>query len=30
LKAKYCPEDECFLIEFDPEVQHFTLVASSP
>ena len=30
LKAKYYPEDECFLMEFEPEVQHFSVVAGSP
>jgi heme-degrading monooxygenase HmoA len=30
LKAKYYPEDERFLMEFEPEVQHFTVVAGSP
>ena len=30
LKAKYYPEDEHFLMEFEPEVQHFTVVAGSP
>jgi heme-degrading monooxygenase HmoA len=29
LKAKYYPEDKDFLLEFEPEVQHFTIVASS-
>lgn len=27
LKAKYYPEDEDFLLEFEPTVQHFTVVA---
>jgi len=27
LKAKYYPEDEGFLLEFEPEVQHFDVVA---
>lgn len=27
LKAKYYPEDQGFLLEFEPEVQHFTVVA---
>lgn len=27
LKAKYYPEDADFLLEFEPEVQHFDLVA---
>jgi heme-degrading monooxygenase HmoA len=26
LKAKYYPEDEDFLLEFEPEVQHFVVV----
>ena len=26
LKAKYYPEDSDFLLEFEPEVQHFTIV----
>ena len=26
LKAKYYPEDSDFLLEFEPEVQHFTVV----
>jgi heme-degrading monooxygenase HmoA len=30
LKAKYYPEDEGFLMEFEPEVQHFSVVAGSP
>jgi heme-degrading monooxygenase HmoA len=30
LKAKYYPEDERFLLEFEPEVQHFSVVAGSP
>ena len=30
LKAKYYPEDERFLMEFEPAVQHFTMVAGSP
>jgi hypothetical protein len=30
LKAKYYPEDKEFLLEFEPEVQHFTVVASGP
>lgn len=29
LKAKYYPEDQEFLLEFEPEVQHFTVVASA-
>jgi heme-degrading monooxygenase HmoA len=28
LKAKYYPEDEAFLLEFEPEVQHFEVTAS--
>lgn len=27
LKAKYYPEDEDFLLEFEPEVQHYEVVA---
>lgn len=27
LKAKYYPEDAGFLLEFEPEVQHFNVVA---
>lgn len=27
LKAKYYPEDRDFLLEFEPEVQHFEVVA---
>ena len=30
LKAKYYSEDERYLLEFEPEVQHFTVVAGSP
>ena len=30
LKAKYYPEDKSFLLEFEPEVQHFTVVATAP
>ena len=30
LKAKYYPEDSEFLLEFEPEVQHFTVVSKSP
>jgi heme-degrading monooxygenase HmoA len=30
LKAKYYPEDQQFLLEFEPEVQHFTVVSKSP
>ena len=29
LKAKYYPQDEEFLLEFEPEVQHFTVVAAA-
>ncbi len=28
LKAKYYPEDDDFLLEFEPEVQHFEIVAT--
>lgn len=28
LKAKYYPEDSDFLLEFEPEVQHFEVVAA--
>lgn len=28
LKAKYYPEDEQFLLEFEPQVQHFDIVAA--
>lgn len=28
LKAKYYPEDRGFLLEFEPEVQHFEVVAT--
>jgi heme-degrading monooxygenase HmoA len=28
LKAKYYPEDSDFLLEFEPEVQHFEVVAT--
>jgi len=28
LKAKYYPEDVGFLLEFEPEVQHFEVVAT--
>ena len=27
LKAKYYPEDQEFLLEFEPQVQHFTVAA---
>lgn len=30
LKAKYYPEDTDFLLEFEPEVQHFSVVAKQP
>ena len=29
LKAKYYPEDEDFLLEFEPQVQHYTVVAKT-
>jgi heme-degrading monooxygenase HmoA len=29
LKAKYYPEDEGFLLEFEPTVQHYTVVAKT-
>ena len=29
LKAKYYPEDSGYLLEFEPEVQHFEIVAQS-
>lgn len=29
LKAKYYPQDKEFLLEFEPEVQHFTVVAAA-
>jgi len=29
LKAKYYPQDEEFLLEFEPEVQHYTVVAAA-
>ena len=29
LKAKYYPEDDDFLLEFEPEVVHYTVVASA-
>jgi heme-degrading monooxygenase HmoA len=28
LKAKYYPEDRDFLLEFEPEVQHYEVVAT--
>ena len=30
LKARYYPEDTGYLLEFEPEVQHFTEVGLSP
>lgn len=30
LKARYYPEDTGYLLEFEPEVQHFTVVGSAP
>jgi heme-degrading monooxygenase HmoA len=30
LKAKYYPEDKEFLLEFEAEVEHFTVVAGEP
>ena len=30
LKAKYYAEDKEFLLEFEPEVQHFSVLARSP
>lgn len=29
LKAKYYPEDEQYLLEFEPQVQHFDIVAAA-
>lgn len=29
LKAKYYPEDKDFLLEFEPQVQHFVVTATS-
>jgi len=29
LKAKYYPEDKEFLLEFEPQVQHFTVVSTA-
>ena len=29
LKAKYYPQDKEFLLEFEPEVQHYTVVAAA-
>jgi hypothetical protein len=28
-KAKYCPEDKDFLLEFEPQVQHYIVVAGA-
>ena len=30
LKAKYYPEDTGYLLEFEPEVQHYTVVGRAP
>ena len=30
LKARYYPEDTGYLLEFEPEVQHFTVVGRVP
>jgi heme-degrading monooxygenase HmoA len=30
LRAKYYPEDKDYLLEFEPEVQHYTVVAGAP
>jgi heme-degrading monooxygenase HmoA len=30
LKAKYYPEDKEFLLEFEPEVHHYTVIAQAP
>lgn len=30
LKARYYPEDTGYLLEFEPEVQHFTVVGRAP
>ena len=30
LKAKYYPEDKDYLLEFEPQVRHYTIVASAP
>lgn len=30
LKSKYYPEDTGYLLEFEPEVQHFTVVGRAP
>jgi heme-degrading monooxygenase HmoA len=29
LKAKYYPEDQGYLLEFEPQVQHYTVTASA-
>jgi heme-degrading monooxygenase HmoA len=29
LKAKYYPEDQAYLLEFEPQVQHFEIVAAA-
>lgn len=29
LKAKYYPEDKDYLLEFEPQVQHYTVMASA-
>ena len=29
LKAKYYPEDDAFLLEFEPQVQHYEVVAAA-
>jgi len=30
LKAKYYPEDQDFLLEFEPQVQHYVISATAP
>jgi len=30
LKARYYPEDTGYLLEFEPEAQHFTIVGRAP
>ena len=30
LRAKYYPEDQDFLLEFEPKVQHFVVAAFEP
>jgi heme-degrading monooxygenase HmoA len=30
LKSKYYPEDTGYLLEFEPEVQHYTVVGRAP